>query len=563
MNLSLPALVIATLAVLALGYTFYGRFVARHLGMDANRPTPANRLQDGRDFVPTKPFYLLGQHFSAIAAAGPIVGPILACSSFGWMPCILWIVIGVIFIGAVHDFSALFASVRHDARSVAEIVRQHVGPRAAVAVLLFIWVALAYVIVAFTDTTAATFVGQTEELQGSYSFNPGGAVAASSILYLLLSILMGVVQRRWNPPLLALTLIFVPSTLAVVWAGTKISTLFLLSAKSWAVIILGYCFVASLLPVWALQQPRGYLGGFVLYLAIAIGTIGALFGGHRILQPAFTHAPLVGLSQQSLFPFLFVTIACGACSGFHGLVCSGTTSKQISRESHCRPIGYGAMLLEGFVALIALTTILIVPKSADTPGRIYGNGIGQYLTLFLGQENFRFAATFGAMAFSTFVFDTLDVSVRLARYILQELSGVKGKLAVIGGTALTVSIPLLLVLNAEPGAYRKYWILFGTSNQLLAALTLLGVTVWLKRTGRKIWFTFWPMLFVGTITIWSLLIQARAGLTAFRDAATGSIIASTLTNGVVAVILIGLAVWVATEAGYVLARSRERTPAQE
>lgn len=563
MSVSLPVLVVATLAVLALGYSLYGRLVSRHLGMEANRPTPANRMQDGRDFVPTKPFYLLGQHFSAIAAAGPIVGPILACSSFGWMPCLLWIVLGVIFIGAVHDFSALFASVRHDARSVAEIVRQNVGPRAAVAVLLFIWVALSYVIVAFTDTTAATFVGKTEELQGSFPFNPGGAVAASSILYLLLSLLMGVVQRRFRPPLLVLTLIFVPATLAVVWAGTKISTLFLLSAKDWAVLILGYCFVASLLPVWALQQPRGYLGGFVLYLAIAIGTIGAIFGGHAIQQPAFTSAPLASFSQQSLFPFLFVTIACGACSGFHGLVCSGTTSKQISRESHCRPIGYGAMLLEGFVALIALTTILIIPPSTDTPGRIYGNGLGQYLSLLLGPENFRFAATFGAMAFSTFVFDTLDVSVRLARYILQELSGAKGKLAVLAGTALTVSIPLVLVLHEEPGAYRKYWVLFGTSNQLLAALTLLGITVWLKRAGRKIWFTFWPMLFVGVITLWSLLIQAKAGLTAFRDAATGSIIASTLANGVVAVILIGLAIWVATEAGYVLTRSRERAPAQD
>jgi carbon starvation protein len=562
MNISLPLLVITTLAVLALGYTLYGRFVARHLGMDANRPTPANRLQDGRDFVPTKPFYLLGQHFSAIAAAGPIVGPILACSAFGWLPCLLWIVLGVIFIGAVHDFSALFASVRHDARSVAEIVRAHIGPRAAIAVLMFIWVALIYVIIAFTDTTAATFVGQTEELQGSFSFNPGGAVAASSILYLSLSILMGVVQRRWNPPLLALTLIFVPATLGVVWAGTKISTLFLLSAKSWAILILFYCFIASLLPVWALQQPRGYLGGFVLYLAIAVGTIGALFGNYTIQQPAFTTAPLASFSQQGLFPFLFVTIACGACSGFHGLVCSGTTSKQISRESHCRPIGYGAMLLEGFVALIALTTILIIPQTKDTPGRVYGNGLGQYMTLFLGPENFRFAATFGAMAFSTFVFDTLDVSVRLARYILQELSGVKGKLAVLAGTALTVSIPLLLVLNSEPGAYRKYWILFGTSNQLLAALTLLGITVWLKRSGRKIWFTFWPMLFVGTITVWSLLIQAKSGLTAFRDA-TGSIVPSTLANGVVAVILIALAMWVASEAGYVLARSSERVPVRD
>lgn len=548
MVLSLPILVLSTLVLLALGYFLYGRLVARCLGTDPTRTTPAERLEDGVDFVPTKPFYLLGQHFSAIAAAGPIVGPILACAAFGWAPCILWIVFGVIFIGAVHDFSSLFASIRHDAGSVAHIVRTHVGPRAAVAVMLFIWIALVYVVIAFTDTTAATFVGQTEELAGQFAFNAGGAVAASSILYLTLALVMGYVQRTWSPPLAILTAIFVPATLGAVWAGTQISTLFLLPPKTWSALILGYCFLASLLPVWLLQQPRGYLGGFVLYLAIAVGTFGALFGGYEIRQPAFTDAPLFGFAGQPVFPFLFVTIACGACSGFHGLVCSGTTSKQIARESHCRPIGYGAMLLEGFVALIALSTILILEKTSDAPGRIYGNGLGQSLSLIIGEKHREFAITFGAMAFSTFVFDTLDVSVRLGRYILQELAGTKGRLAALGWTALTVGVPLLLLGWSEPGAYKKFWVLFGTSNQLLAALTLLGITVWLKRTGKPIWFTFWPMLFVGTITVWSLGVQAFAGLTAFRDAATGNLVPTTLANGLVAVLLVGLALWVAFEA---------------
>ncbi len=560
MTPTLPVLVLGTLAVLALGYAFYGRLVARHLGIDAARTTPARRLEDGVDFVPTKPFYLLGQHFSAIAAAGPIVGPILACAAFGWAPSLLWIVLGVVFIGAVHDFSSLFASVRHDARSVAEIVRTHVGPRAAVAILLFIWIALAYVVVAFTDSTAATFVGETEELQGDLPFNPGGAVAASSLLYLALAVFMGLVQRRWNPPLLATTIVFVPATLGAVWLGTQLSTLLLFSAKTWALLILAYCFAASLLPVWMLQQPRGYLGGFVLYLAIAVGALGALFGGYEIRQPAFTDAPLAGFSGQPLFPFLFVTIACGACSGFHGLVCSGTTSKQVARETHCRPIGYGAMLLEGFVALIALSTILIVERSDDAPGRIYGNGLGRSLAMLIGENHLQFAVTFGAMAFSTFVFDTLDVSVRLGRYILQELFGSKGRLAALLGTAATVAVPLALLSISEPGAYKKFWVLFGTSNQLLAALTLLGVTVWLKRSGRKIWFTFFPMLFVGTITIWSLLVQARAGLAAFRDPTTGAVVPTTLANGLVAILLVALAFLVAGEAVVVLVRERGGAP---
>src|SRR5688572_19810048 len=191
MNIALPTLVIATLAVLALGYSLYGRLVARHLGMEANRPTPANRLQDGRDFVPTRPFYLMGQHFSAIAAAGPIVGPILACSAFGWAPCLLWIGLGVVFVGAVHDLSALVASVRHGARSVAEVVRTNLGPTAWRAMLAFIWLALVYVLVAFADTTAGTFVGTTRDLPDGVPFNPGGAVAAAAVTYLLLALAMG------------------------------------------------------------------------------------------------------------------------------------------------------------------------------------------------------------------------------------------------------------------------------------------------------------------------------------------------------------------------------------
>lgn len=554
MTASLPLLVVGTLALLALGYAFYGRIVARHLGVDPGRTTPAQRLRDNVDFVPTNPFYLLGQHFSAIAAAGPIVGPILACAAFGWVPCVLWIVFGVIFIGAVHDFSSLFASIRHDARSVAEIVRTHVGPRAAIAVLLFIWIALVYVIVAFTDTTAATFVGKTEELAGAFPFNPGGAVAAASAMYLALAVLLGLIQRRWNPPLGIVTAIFVPATLAAVWLGTRLSTALLFPAQTWAIVILAYCFVASLLPVWVLQQPRGYLGGFILYLAIAVGAFGALFGGWEIKQPAFTDAPLVGLEGQPLFPFLFVTIACGACSGFHGLVCSGTTSKQLARESHCRPIGYGAMLLEGFVALIALSTVLILEDASDAPGRIYGNGLGRSLALILGPQHLQFAITFGAMAFSTFVFDTLDVSVRLARYILQELTGSKHRALGIAWTAVTVGVPLALLATSETGAYKKFWVLFGTSNQLLAALTLLGVTVWLKRSGRPIRFTLAPTIFVGVITLWSLGVQARAGLTAFRDAATGAILPTPLANGIVAILLVALALWVAAEAIVVLAR---------
>ncbi len=547
--MSLPLLAALTIAVLVLGYTWYGRFIARQHRLDDARLTPAVTLEDGVDFVPARRFYLLGQHFSAIAAAGPIAGPILACLQFGWLPCILWIALGVVFIGAVHDFSALVASVRHQGKSIAEIVRVTLGTRAWLAIMAFIWIALVYVIVAFADITASTFVSGSEELAaGGVLFDPGGAVAAASVLYLTLSLILGLVDRWLAPPLWLTTVIFVPATLGAVWLGTQISTLLLLPAQTWALLILAYCFVASLTPVWCLLQPRGYLGGFVLYLALFVGTVGMLFGGFTIEQEAFKtwHAPG---PTGALFPFLFVTIACGACSGFHGLVCSGTTSKQVALESDCKPIGYGAMLLEAFVALIALATVMVV-ATPDTvglaPGAIYGAGLGRFLAGMIGEQHLLFATTFGAMAFSTFIFDTLDVSTRLGRYILQELFGMPGRGGAFLATALTVLTPAAFLLAAGEGSYRLFWTLFGTSNQLLAALTLLGVSVWLHKSGRRNWYTLLPMAFVMTITVWSLVLQAHAALSAVVNGAAG--FDTTTINGVVAVLLVVLAVVLVLEA---------------
>lgn len=415
--MSLPALASVVIVMRVLGYALYGRLVARQFRLDDSVPTPAVQVNDGVDFVPANRFFLLGQHFSAIAAAGPIAGPILACQLFGWGPAILWIALGVVFLGAVHDFSALVASVHHRARSIAEVVKENMGRRAWLVCLAFIWIALVSLIIAFADITAATFVGQTEELEGRFAFNAGGAVAAASIAYLLLSIVMGLLQRKFAPPLWLVTVVFVPATLGVAWLGTQISTLFVHGQTTWAMTIMVYCFVASLLPVWILLQPRGYLGGFVLYMAIAIGVVGIFFGDFEVRQPMVSAAPVFGMSG-SIFPFLFVTIACGAVSGFHGLVCSGTTSKQIRRQSDTRLVGYGGMLLEAFVALIALATIMIVAPETSrgtAPGRTYGDGIARFLTVLLGEGAFLFAATFGAMAFSMFVFDTLDVATRLGR----------------------------------------------------------------------------------------------------------------------------------------------------
>ena len=540
--MTLTLLAVGFLLLLAAAYRLYGGWVARQFRLDDSRRTPAEEINDGVDFAPTRPFYLFGQHFSAIAAAGPIAGPIIACQAFGWLPCLLWIGLGVVLIGAVHDFTSLAASVRHGATSVAEITREYLGARAGRAMMAFIWIALVYVIVAFADITAGTFVGGSEELKAApVGFNPGGAVAAASVMYLLLSLVLGLVQKYLDPPLWLVTAIFVPAAFALSWAGTYVSTLFVLDHMTWGLLILAYCAAASVTPMWALLQPRGYLGGFILYTALALGIVGVFFGGYEVQQPAFKgffneQAGAAG----ALFPFLFVTIACGACSGFHGLVCSGTTSKQVARESHIRPVGYGAMLAEGFVALVALVTIMIVAPAAaagKAPGTIYGEGIGRFLTLIVGEGNMAFAVTFGAMAFSTFVFDTLDVSTRLGRYIVQELLGWRGRAGALAGTLLTIAAPVFFIALAPPNSYRSFWTLFGASNQLLAALTLLTITVWLYQARQRIAYTLVPMLFVLFITLWALGGLVAGNLRAARG------LDVSLVNALASAALVALAVY--------------------
>ncbi|HUP49751.1 MAG TPA: carbon starvation CstA family protein [Thermoanaerobaculia bacterium] len=545
--MSLTLIAVAFLVLIAAAYRLYGSWIARQMRLDPAAETPARAVNDGVDFVPARPFYLFGQHFAAIAAAGPIAGPIIACQAFGWLPCLLWIGLGVVLIGAVHDFMALTASVRHGARSIADITRQHLGARAGMAMLGFIWLALVYVVVAFVDITAGSFVTGVEEMAGAaVTFHPGGAVAAASIFYLGLAVVMGLVQRYLNPPLWLLTVTFVPATFGAVWLGTQFSTLFILDAKMWALLILAYCCVASMVPVWSLLQPRGYLGGFILYFALALGVIGIFFGRYEIQQPAFKTWDAGGMTGL-LFPFLFVTIACGACSGFHGLVCSGTTSKQIDREPHIKQIGYGGMLAEGFVALIAMVTVMIVAQKELTglkPGTIYGNGIGEFMTLVIGEKYRNFAITFGAMAFSTFVFDTLDVCTRLGRYILQELLQWPSRLGGWVGTFATIALPVYFIAFSPAGSWVNFWTLFGASNQLLAALTLLAITVWLYQRRQRIAFTLLPMLFVLVTTLYALARLTVGNFAAAQTAGAGV----ELVNGISSAILIVLAIYLVVRA---------------
>jgi carbon starvation protein len=511
--MGLPVIALLFIVFITIGYFKYGSWVASHFDISPETKTPAHTHRDDKDYVPTNPFYLFAQHFSAIAAAGPIAGPIVACQQFGWLPSLLWISLGVVFIGAVHDFSSLTCSVKHGAHSIADITREQLGTKAGKAMMAFIWIALIYIIVAFADITASSFVSAPEELAGlNLNFHPGGAVAWAAISYLLLSIVLGLVERYLKTPLWINTLIFVPATFAICWAGTYFSHWFIFSQTSWALLICLYCGIASLIPVWLLLQPRGYLGGYILYTVLALGIVGLFFSGKTIQQPAFTGFHLDKMTG-SLFPFLFVTIACGACSGFHGLVCSGTTSKQIDRETHLHPVGYGAMLAEGFVALISLGIVMMMAP-ADVvglkPGSIYGRGIGEFLALIIGNDHLPFAITFGAMAFSTFVFDTLDVSTRLGRYLIEELTGITGKMGAILGTILTIAPAALILFSTPSGMWSQFWTLFGAANQLLAALTLLVISSWLHQNYKRLSFTLLPMIFVLITTLVALVQLVRA-----------------------------------------------------
>ncbi len=535
-------IVLATIVIFTLAYFTYGRFVAKQMSLSDNYRTPAHEVNDGLDYVPAKAPLLLGQHFSAIAAAGPIVGPVLAAIWFGWLPAWLWIVVGAVFIGGVHDFATLTASVRHKAVSVGEIARLYLPGYTYIYFLIFIWLALVYVIIAFTDITGQTFkaVAQGE------AYGPG--VAASSILYLSLAIVMGVLLRHSKLKLWLLTVIFLPLVLLAVWIGPRLPAPVLeffggVSAKQWDVFLLIYCFIASIIPMWLLLQPRGYLGGWLLYLTIFIGLAGALLGGFEIAYPAVNLSGLKSsLNGRLLFPFLFITVACGACSGFHAIVSSGTTSRQLNKESDAKPIGYGAMLLEGVVAVLALATVMMIKQGSEElkmdPNLIYANGLAKYCGL-LG-IGFNVAFPFALLAFSTFVYDTLDVSTRLARYILQELTGWRGLWGGCLATAISLAIPLIFLLAAKEKAYLVAWPIFGTSNQMLASLTLLALSAWLIGSGKRAFYTIVPMLFMLVTTMAALILQVLPFIRSLGDLFGGKMKTEVVISGVCGLVLLVL-----------------------
>lgn len=523
--------VVVSALILLAAYFTYGNFLSKTVfQLDDKNPVPSVEMEDGLDYVPAKKDMLMGQHFSAIAAAGPINGPILAAVIYGWVPALLWVMLGCIFIGGIHDMGSLVASVRHKAKSITEVVRINVSQRAWVLFMLFVWIALVYVIVAFTDITASSFVGNVKLENGEVV--TGASIASSSAMYLALPIVMGLLMRFCKLSETVAIAIFLPLVGVAIWGGQYLPLSLpidnpAMAQKYWGLIILGYCLVAAMMPMWLLLQPRGALGGYFLYIALAVSAIGIMFGGYEINYPAFTHLNPDGSLGDNfwtpMFPILFITIACGACSGFHALVSSGTSSKQLAKETDAKAVGYGAMLLEGMVAVVSIVCVMILSQDSElvrkAPNFIYAMGIGSFMEL-IGIPP-ALGISFGLMAFTTFVYDTLDVCTRLGRYVIEELTGWRNAAGKILGTLLTAGLPVFFIFQTMTNAQGKvipawlvFWNTFGASNQLLAALALIGITIWLYNTreGSKVWLaTFIPAVLMFIMSNWALAMCVYDG----------------------------------------------------
>jgi len=469
-------LLFISICFFALIYRYFGRFLDKRCRVDDTLPTPAHTQRDGVDFVPTRASILFGHHFSSIAGAGPIVGPILAALYFGWGPTWLWILIGAAFVGGLHDYGAAFISTRTGGKSIAEAMRSIVGGRTGRLFALFVLLALVYVIIVFLDLTATTFANRPE-------------VATASGWFIFVALVFGWVLRRSTFSFLTSLVIFIPLT----YLGLALGHFFPapeISNGTWAMIILVYCFVAAILPVQTLLQPRDFLSSTFLYVLILAGIAGVFLSRQPMQIPLFSgwDHPQAG----TLIPILFITVACGACSGFHSIVSSGTTSKQLERESDIRRVNYGAMLVEGVLAVFAMGTLAILTEAersaAGTPVSIFAAGAGKFMGA-LGIPP-GLAAEFALLAVSTFLLTTLDTCTRLSRFILEEFTGLRSHLTRYAGTAAVLILPGLAVFQQIDGqpAWKAVWPLFGATNQLMAALALLTFMVFLR--SRKIRYGF-------------------------------------------------------------------------
>ncbi len=532
-------IIIAAIVLLFVGYVFYGSWLAKQWGIDPTKKTPAVEKEDGVDYVAAKPAVLLGHHFSSIAGAGPINGPIQA-AVFGWIPVFLWCVIGGIFFGGLQDFGSLFASIRHDGKSVGEIIKDSMGSRAKKLFIIFALLVLILVIASFVNVVAGTFASDA-----GLGFTTGANVTGNqttaiiSMLFIVLAIIYGLLTNKAGLSLIPATVIGLIGVVLSVVLGLNVG--FSMSRTAWIIVIGIYIAVASLVPVWILLQPRDYLSSYLLYFMIGLAIIGiivaAVTGNTSFTIPAFT-----GWSTKigNLFPALFITVACGACSGFHSLISTGTSSKQLDNEKNAKLIGYGSMLIESALGIISLIAVGMVwakyqEGGFGSPSAAFGAGIA---TMF-GDESTKVYSTIYALltlAVSVFALTSLDTGTRLSRFMFSELflkddeatwkdaKGVRKLLAhPLFGTTIMVVIGCVL----GGLSLSQIWGLFGAANQLLAGIALMAVATWLGEVGKNNKMFYIPMIFMLAATLTFLaqkiisLIKVIAGMVPDKTAMWG------------------------------------------
>lgn len=506
-------IIITAIILFVLAYFTYGNFLKNSWGLDDSNTTPAHEINDGVDYVPAESPVLLGHHFASIAGAAPIIGPI-AASGFGWLPVLTWIIIGGIFLGGVHDFGSLFTSVRNGGRSIGEVINRNIGKTGKKLFSVFAWLTLILVISAFMSIVAETFASTP-------------SAATSSVLFIILAIVFGLVRNRTSLSLGSLTVIGVILLFIAVAIGLNFPMQ--INESVWLGVLVIYIFIASVTPVWILLQPRDYLNSFLLYALLLGGFLGIIIGGPSFELQSFTS---FHTAKGYLFPVLFVTVACGAISGFHSLVASGTTAKQLNKESDSKLIGYGGMLIESILAVIALITAAMITKehagellANGGPVNVFSNGIGN-LTKNLGIP-FKVGMNFAALAVSAFAMTTLDTATRLARFIFQEYftdkADTENSSSIMGNmyfaTLITVVFSAALTFS---GGWSTIWPIFGSANQLLAALALLSLSAWLANNNKKNFYTIIPMIFMFAVTLTALVSLI------FQNLAGGSIVLAIL-----------------------------------
>ena len=517
------------LVLLALGYIFYGSFLAKQWGVDPAHETPAHTSYDGKDFVPANPAVLMGHHFSSIAGAGPINGPIQA-AVFGWVPVFLWVVVGGIFFGAMHDFGALFASIRHNGGSIGEVIKENMGVKAQRLFTIFALLVLILVIASFTAVVAGTFVSEGSFITvGRANVSGNASTATTSLLFIVLAFFFGFAVYRKNVKVGPATIVGIIGIIVITIVGLNVGVN--MSRTAWVLFIAVYIMAASLLPVWMLLQPRDYLSSFLLYGMMVLAFVGIIGSGMKVELPAFTGWTA---SSGTLFPTLFITVACGAVSGFHSLIGSGTTSKQLNSEKDAKVIGYGAMIVESALAIIALIAIGVVYKETNigggdkflltAPPTIFAGGVATMVATMTGgvadfsNPVYDTVYTLLTLAVSVFALTSLDSGTRLSRYMFAELFVPEGKTRDdLTGVSKFFSHPfvatgVMVIIGCGMGFMNlsQIWGVFGAANQLLAGIAMLAVATWLGNIGKNNKMFFVPMVFMLVATITSLCMTVIA-----------------------------------------------------